>query len=117
MDFTLDELKALELERTLLLVQKYREGASLSQQDRALVEEWLVDQKKAATKDLQAWMEGVAKEARDLGLIVRCESHGVLAMVHPKHATEAEKQPALPLPSEANGGELSRMAPEGGTTT
>lgn len=54
-------------------------------------------------KDIyQEFLEECAAKGRSLGLIVRCESHGVLAMVHPKHATEAEKQPALPLPSEAN---------------
>lgn len=53
-------------------------------------------------KDIhQEFLEECAAKGRALGLIVRCESHGVLAMVHPKHATEAEKQPALPLPTEA----------------
>lgn len=50
----------------------------------------------------QQFLDDTAAKGRELGLIVRCESHGVLAMVHPKHATDAEKQPALPLPSEAN---------------
>ena len=54
------------------------------------------------TDPIQEFFERIAKEGRELGALVRCEAYGVIAMVHPKHATEAEKQPVLPIGTEAN---------------
>ena len=52
------------------------------------------------TDPIQQFFERVAVEGRALGAIVRCEAYGVLSMVHPRHASEEEKQPGLPLPVE-----------------
>ena len=52
------------------------------------------------TDPIQEFFERVAREGRALGAIVRCEGYGVLGMVHPRHGTEEEKQPGLPLPVE-----------------
>lgn len=49
---------------------------------------------------IQEFFLRIADEGRALGAIVRCESHGVIAMVHPRHAKEEEQQPGLPLSVE-----------------
>lgn len=48
---------------------------------------------------IQEFFDRTAVEGRALGALVRCESHGVLAMVHPRHGQE-EEQSSLPLPVE-----------------
>ena len=45
-------------------------------------------------------LDSLAAQAREGGLIIRCESYGVLAMMHPRHAQEEDKQPHLALPVE-----------------
>jgi hypothetical protein len=41
-------------------------------------------------------LEKLAAEARAGGLVVRCEEHGVLGIVHPRHGPKVE-QGGLPL--------------------
>lgn len=47
-DFTESDLAALELERTLNLVQKFRRGVALSKEDRAIVDQWFAEQKESS---------------------------------------------------------------------
>ena len=48
----------------------------------------------------QELIERFAREAREGGLVVRCDHDGVLAMMHPRHLPADEKQPGLTLQPE-----------------
>lgn len=45
-------------------------------------------------------LQRLAQEARVGGLIVRCESYGVFAAMHPRHARPEDIQPGLSLTTE-----------------